>query len=140
MPDKTQTGSCLCGKVHYNFLQAKVISNHHCHCSDCQKSTGSGKATIVMVPDAALDVEGNLKFFTVTGTADSHISRGFCSDCGSPVISFVEESSGIKFIKAGTLDDSSWASVASNFWGSSAANGSPADEEIHTFTQNPDLG
>ena len=140
MPDKTQTGSCLCGKVHYNFLQAKVISSHHCHCSDCQKSTGSGKATIVMVPDAALDVEGNLKFFTVTGTADSHISRGFCSDCGSPVISFVEESSGIKFIKAGTLDDSSWASIASNFWGSSAANGSPADEEIHTFTQNPDLG
>ena len=140
MPDKTQTGSCLCGKVHYNFLQAKVISSHHCHCSDCQKSTGSGKATIVMVPDAALDVEGNLKFFTVTGTADSHISRGFCSDCGSPVISFVEENSGIKFIKAGTLDDSSWASVASNFWGSSAANGSPADEEIHTFTQNPDLG
>ena len=140
MPDKTQTGSCLCGKVHYNFLQAKVISSHHCNCSDCQKSTGSGKATIVMVPDAALDVEGNLKFFTVTGTADSHISRGFCSDCGSPVISFVEESSGIKFIKAGTLDDSSWASVASNFWGSSAANGSPADEEIHTFTQNPDLG
>ena len=140
MPDKTQTGSCLCGKVHYNFLQAKVISTHHCHCTDCQKSTGSGKATIVMVPDEALNVEGNLKFFTVTGTAGSHISRGFCSDCGSPVISFMEENSGVKFIKAGTLDDSSWVSVASNFWGSSAAEWSPADEEIHTFTHNPDLG
>jgi hypothetical protein len=93
-----------------------------------------------MVPDEALNVEGNLKFFTVTGTAGSHISRGFCSDCGSPVISFMEENSGIKFIKAGTLDDSSWVSVASNFWGSSAAEWSPADEEIHTFTHNPDLG
>jgi hypothetical protein len=140
MPDKTQTGSCLCGKVHYNFLQAKVISTHHCHCTDCQKSTGSGKATIVMVPDEALNVEGNLKFFTVTGTAGSHISRGFCSDCGSPVISFMEENSGVKFIKAGTLDDSSWVSITSNFWGSSAQAWSPADEESHTFTHNPDLG
>ena len=117
MPDKTQTGSCLCGKVHYNFLQAKVISTHHCHCTDCQKSTGSGKATIVMVPDEALNVEGNLKFFTVTGTAGSHISRGFCSDCGSPVISFMEENSGVKFIKAGTLDDSSWVSDYVKFLG-----------------------
>jgi|TARA_B110000503_G_C6912008_1_gene315058 hypothetical protein len=139
MPDKIQNGSCLCGNVHYSFLQKNAISTHHCHCRDCQKSTGSGKATIVMIPDESLNLEGSLKFYTVTGTAGSHISRGFCDNCGSPVMSFIEENPGIKLIKAGTLDNSSWVSIASNFWGSSAAVWSPADEVIHTFTENPDF-
>ena len=92
-----------------------------------------------MIPDEALTLEGSLKFFTVTGTAGSHISRGFCGDCGSPVMSFIEENPGIKLIKAGTLNNSSWVSVMSNFWSSSAAEWSPADQAVHTFTENPDF-
>ena len=42
-------GGCLCGLVRYNFDKDDVISSHHCHCKDCQKSTGSGKATIVLI-------------------------------------------------------------------------------------------
>ena len=95
---KLQKGGCLCGNFKYQFSQSDVISAHHCHCTDCQKSTGSGKATIVMIPDESLVAEGSLKFYTVKGTAGSHISRGFCENCGSPVISFVEENSSTKFM------------------------------------------
>ena len=140
MSDEIKRGGCLCGKIEYEFDSSKVISAHHCHCKDCQKSTGSGKATIVMLPEEDLTLSGNLKFYTVTGTAGSHISRGFCEECGSPVISFVEENAGIKFIKAGTLNDSSWLSIASNFWSSTANQWSPTDESLHSFTHNPDLG
>ena len=48
------TGSCLCGNFSYHFDRDHVISAHHCHCKDCQKMTGSGKATIVMVPTESL--------------------------------------------------------------------------------------
>ena len=44
-----ETGRCQCGKVYYSFPRKKVISAHHCHCKDCQRITGSGKATIVFV-------------------------------------------------------------------------------------------
>ena len=91
MSNEIKGGGCLCGNINYEFDSSKVISAHHCHCKDCQKSTGSGKATIVMIPEENLILSGNLKFYTVTGTAGSHISRGFCEDCGSPVISFVKE-------------------------------------------------
>ena len=139
MTDTNQTGSCLCGKIQYNFNQSKVLSAHHCHCRDCQKSTGSGKATIIMIPEDALSINGNLKFYSVIGSQGSHINRGFCENCGSPVISFMEENSGIKFIKAGTLDDSAWLTIASNFWSSTANTWSPIDNEVHTFTHNPNL-
>jgi len=139
MMKEKQTGGCLCGKINYSFDRKAVISAHHCHCVDCKKSTGSGKATILLIPSNSLNINGNLKFFTVAGTAGSNVSRGFCKDCGSPLISFVEENPDIKFIKAGSIDDSSWVTADSNFWSSSASPWSPADKEIHDFTHNPDF-
>ena len=69
----------------------------------------------------------------------SSVSRGFCEECGSQLVSFVEENPDIKFIKVGSLDDSSWVTIASNFWSSTAYPWSPADESIQTFTHNPDF-
>ena len=41
------TGSCQCGNIEIEFDNKKVISAHHCYCKDCQRSTGTGKATIL---------------------------------------------------------------------------------------------
>ena len=139
MTEEIQSGGCLCGKISYKFNKSEAISAHHCHCLDCQKSTGSGKATILLVPDSSLEIDGNLKFFTVQGSDGSHISRGFCENCGSPLISFVEENTDIKFIKVGSINDSSWVNADSNFWSSTSNKWSPVDETIHSFSRNPDF-
>ena len=137
MSEDKKTGSCLCGEVSYSFKESSVISAHHCHCKDCQKSTGSGKATIVMIPENALQMKGEIKIYTVTGTDGSHVTRGFCESCGSPLISYIEEMQGIRLIKAGSLDDSSWLKIDSNFWSSTAREWSPVDETLHSFIKNP---
>ena len=139
MDIELQSGGCLCKKISYKFDRSHVISAHHCHCRDCQKSTGSGKATILLIPNESLQINGELKYYTVTGSAGSNISRGFCAECGSPLISFVKENPDIKFIKAGSIDDSAWINADSNFWSSTAKSWSPVDETIHTFTHNPDF-
>ena len=137
MSEDKKTGSCLCGEVSYSFNESSVISAHHCHCKDCQKSTGSGKATIVMIPENALQMKGEIRIYTVTGTDGSHVTRGFCESCGSPLISYIEEMQGIRLIKAGSLDDSSWLKIDSNFWSSTAREWSPVDETLHSFIKNP---
>ena len=104
MDSELQSGGCLCKKITYKFDKSHVISAHHCHCTDCQKSTGSGKATILLIPNESLQINGELKYYTVTGSAGSNISRGFCAECGSPLISFVKENPDVKFIKAGSID------------------------------------
>ena len=139
MTDEIQKGGCLCGNVSYEFNKPSSMTTHHCHCKDCQKSTGSGKATIMLIPKDELKISGELKFYTVTGSAGSHVSRGFCENCGSPLVSFVEENADIRFIKLGSLNDSSWVNVESNFWSSTANSWSPADEEIFSFTHNPEF-
>ena len=139
MIDEIQKGGCLCGNVSYEFNKPSSMTTHHCHCKDCQKSTGSGKATIMLIPKDELKISGELKFYTVTGSAGSHVTRGFCENCGSPLVSFVEENADIRFIKLGSLNDSSWVNVESNFWSSTANSWSPADEEIFSFTHNPEF-
>ena len=130
-------GGCLCGKVNYSFDSEGLISASHCHCTDCRKSTGSGKATIIMIQDSSLEINGEIKYFSVTGTDGAQVSRGFCKECGSPLISKIEGVDGVKLIKAGGLDDSSWLNIDSNFWGDSAESWSPIDSSIHTFKKNP---
>ena len=139
MIDEIQKGGCLCGNVSYEFNKPSSMTTHHCHCKDCQKSTGSGKATIMLISKDELKISGELKFYTVTGSAGSHVTRGFCENCGSPLVSFVEENADIRFIKLGSLNDSSWVNVESNFWSSTANSWSPADEEIFSFTHNPEF-
>tara|TARA_B100000427_G_scaffold154716_1_gene128683 strand:+ start:6460 stop:6867 length:408 start_codon:yes stop_codon:yes gene_type:complete len=130
-------GKCLCENISYSFDSTSVISASHCHCKDCQRSTGSGKATIIMINENTLKIKGKLKYFTVSGTDGAEVSRGFCEECGSPLISKIKGMEGIKLIKAGGLDDSSWVTVDSNFWGDSAENWSPVDVSKHTFPKNP---
>ena len=137
MTNNLVKGGCLCAAVQYHFDKINVISAHHCHCKDCQKSTGSGKATIVLVPSSLITIEGEIKFYTVTGKDGGHVSRGFCSECGSQLISYLEEMQEIKFVKAGSLMDSSWIEIQSSFWSSTAQHWSPIDEEITNFTHNP---
>ena len=74
-----ETGSCLCGSVNYSFQRNKVISGHHCHCKDCQKATGSGKATILVLAKKSLTIKGDPKFYETVGSGGMHINRGFCS-------------------------------------------------------------
>ena len=136
---KQETGECLCGDVKYQFEREQVISAHHCHCKDCQKITGSGKATIVMIPTEALNTDGELKSFTVTGTDGAHVTREFCPNCGSPLVSYLEEIPAVRFIKAGTLTDSSWVTIDSSFWSCTAEPWSPIDTSSEAFEKNPPL-
>ena len=131
------SGGCLCGQVSYSFDRSQVISAHHCHCTDCQKSTGSGKATIVLVPTTAFDLEGECKTYTVTGTDGSHVTRGFCDNCGSPLVSFIEENPALRIVKEGCIFDSSWIEISSSFWSDSAVAWSPVDEEHPLIPKNP---
>jgi hypothetical protein len=130
-------GGCLCTAVRYRFEREAMLSAHHCHCRDCQKCTGSGKATILMLPRPALELTGTLKTFTVIGSAGSHVNRAFCPECGSPILSHVDELPGMVFVKAGSLDDSAWVEIQSSFWGSTAVGWSPTDTTKPLAPGNP---
>lgn len=132
-----ETGGCLCGDLTYKFDRDAVISAHHCHCKDCQRSTGSGKATLILVPNDALETTGELKTYTVIGSEGAHVNRGFCPNCGCQTMSNLDEMPVMTIVKVGTLDDSSWVKIDSSFWADTAEDWSPVDPRVPSFEKNP---
>jgi hypothetical protein len=130
------TGSCLCGQLSYELDETSAVGGMHCHCTDCRKATGSGKASIINFPKSAVKLSGSYKTYETIGTGGLHIQRGFCPDCGSQLMTLVGEMPDNIFIKAGTMDDSSWAQFDISIWGDSAQDWSPADQRLPVLPKN----
>ena len=103
------TGHCLCGKLTYSVRDAEPMTVALCHCEDCRRQSGAPFSLNVGFDREALTLEGPTKTYITTG-ADTGETREriFCPECGSPILSILAEASDIVFLKAGTLDDSSW--------------------------------
>jgi hypothetical protein len=110
-------GGCLCGSVRY-VSDAEPMLVAVCHCSTCQKNTGSAFSLNIGLPSSSVTVTGEslATYEDHTGASGKPFFRAFCSRCGSPIYGRGEAYSGITFIKAGTLDDSSWVKPGIHMW------------------------
>ena len=80
-------GGCMCGAVRYESATDAVMQAS-CYCRDCQRSTGSAFAPVLLVPKEAFKLtKGELKHYEVTGDSGNKVSRAFCANCGSPIMS-----------------------------------------------------
>lgn len=138
--DQSFTGHCLCGAITFDgVVPTEQVLAVHCHCKDCQRATGSGFATVVAVPEAQLNVHGTVAQYTVSGATGGEVSREFCSNCGSPMFTSAALSPGLRFIKAGVLDDSSWVTPVMACWTERRASWCVIDEALPCVPQNPDF-
>ncbi len=98
------SGGCLCGAVRYESTSEPTVAGH-CHCVDCRKTSGSGHCSHIGLPDAALRVIGEVKFYDAPTDSGNTVSRGFCPTCGSAIYSTNSGMPGMAFVRASSLDD-----------------------------------
>jgi hypothetical protein len=101
------TGSCLCGGTTYTITGDQNTVGI-CHCTHCQKQSGSAFSIVVLTPAANVTLKGKLTRYADTGESGLPIYRSFCPTCGSAVITEADAMPATTIIKAGTLDDTSW--------------------------------
>ncbi|HWI29170.1 MAG TPA: GFA family protein [Stellaceae bacterium] len=129
-------GGCLCGQARYH-ADVEPAFVGVCHCTDCQRYSGSAFATVVALPAPALTVTGRLKTFTKEGDSGKPMHRRFCPECGSGVVEEAEALPGIAMINAGTLDDRSWLNPASAIYCDSAQHWVQLGGEMKRFAKTP---
>jgi len=113
------SGGCACGTIRYECT-AEPIMALNCHCRDCQRATGTAYASGIFVPGPALRItKGDPRYYATTADSGNLASRGFCPDCGSPLLA---RSSGHSMIVifASSLDDPSWHRPTMDVWVSKA--------------------
>ena len=96
----SKSGKCLCGDVSFTYDSDPGIFLI-CHCTDCQKSTGSPLASIIVIPESDFKVNGS----TGSYECEAKVTRSFCKNCGSRVPRF-SSGRGAMMVPIGSTMDS----------------------------------
>lgn len=100
------SGGCLCGKTRYQLTSSPLII-HCCHCTDCQRETGSAFAINSQIEaDRIVLVEGATKPTQMPTKSGKGQIVSRCSDCHVTLWStFGGMGDKIRVLRMGTLDE-----------------------------------
>jgi hypothetical protein len=119
-PNFPLKGGCACGAVRYE-IAAPPLAIYACHCTDCQRRTGTAFALNMPVRTSSLRiVAGAPKGWRSASSNGATATSWFCGDCGGRIYGERDGRPDIMVIRAGTLDDTSWVRPAAHFFVRSA--------------------
>lgn len=111
-----------------------------CHCRDCQRATGAGGVSVVIVPPASFTfTRGTPQYYFTESVAMGEHKRGFCPECGSPLTGAENRAgtSGMVGITVASLDDPSGFRPQVHAWVSDAQPWDSFEPGVPKFDQYP---
>ncbi|MDY8107942.1 GFA family protein [Fulvimarina sp. 2208YS6-2-32] len=98
--DKLSHGECRCGRVRF-LVRGEPLVTSACHCTGCQKMTGSAFSLSALYPISAFEVtEGE----TVIGGLHGGLRHQFCDHCKSWLFTLIEGMDELVNVRATLLD------------------------------------
>jgi hypothetical protein len=100
----TLEGRCYCGAVRYR-TEGDPILKVQCHCRECQYVSGGAPNFTMAMPEAGFTwVQGAPKQFRRSDLPNP-VTREFCGECGTQLVTRAPALPGAVLLKVGTLDD-----------------------------------
>jgi hypothetical protein len=122
------TGSCHCGAIAY---EAEVDAERVviCHCTDCQKLTGSAYRVSVGTTRQQLVVRhGVPAIYVKTLDRGARRAQAFCSACGSPLFTYDVDHPEALGLRVGCIDQRRGLRPVKQIWCQSAL---PWSMDVH---------
>ncbi len=130
------TGSCLCGKVSYQFSNDAMVFQY-CHCSRCKKITGSAHASNMFVkPENFKWVHGDEFLRRYELPTAKYFSTSFCVNCGSSM-PWLSRSGKAVIVPAGSLDDDPQIKPNQNIYYHDKASWYVSVDDLKKYDQSP---
>lgn len=130
-------GGCQCGAIRYEVVgePRQVVV---CHCTDCQRQSGSAFGMTMVVDEAAFRVtHGEPKTFMSKSDTGRVKLGAFCPQCGTRIYHKPEWRRGTISVKPGTLDDTSWLRPQVHLWTSRKQGWVTIPEGVEAHEQQP---
>lgn len=101
-------GKCCCGEVSYQLLKSPLFVQA-CHCSLCQRTTGSVCNVISVIETTEFEVEsGELLTFNFTGGSGAIYHVYACKNCGTGLWGRPQQPvKDITYVRSGSFVDTS---------------------------------
>lgn len=133
---KSISGSCLCGAVSYQF-QGDPKGFQYCHCSRCQKVSGSAHGSIMFVKSEQFKwISGENLVNRYEVPEAQFYASCFCRNCGSSLPWEVKGTNNIA-IPAGTLDQDPGIKPRRNIYYDSRACWLESSGDLKSFSEGP---
>jgi len=132
-----KNGRCQCGQVSYT-LDGAPLMTYACHCSDCQKRTGSAFSEGMLVLESDLMLAGNLSTWTRTGSSGAAKTRHSCADCGNVMYGTADNMPGMLLLQPGTLDSPAEVKPQAHIWTRSAQSWLRIPPEVPQWETQPE--
>jgi hypothetical protein len=134
----TLNGSCLCGAIRYS-VRTHVTELRACHCTNCQKISGSGGTVNAIIPSKDFYiVQGTPKRYTKAADSGRVLHRYFCADCGAAIYSQREIAPERVVVRAGAFDNPPPMKLTAHIWTKSARNWDAIDPAAQQVPGQPD--
>ena len=98
----TLTGRCLCGLVRFE-ISAPPRSAIYCHCTRCQRRTGTGAAASARLEPGSLTVVAGAEFIR-SYQPENGFAKDFCGECGGALWSRDPDDPEAKSVRLGAID------------------------------------
>lgn len=138
MSSSTYTGGCNCGALRYEAAAEPLMAGH-CQCRDCQRESGTGHASQIAFPRAAVKLEGKATHWDKSADSGNIVTRAFCPTCGSPVYSLNTGMPDFFFVRAASLDDPARYAPQMVVYASSAFAWDHLDPSLPRFAKMPPM-
>jgi len=124
------SGGCACGAIRYEST-AEPVMMLHCHCRDCQRSSGGPFSSYVIVPTEACKLsQGSLRFHASPSEARGKTHR-------SPIQVKPDAFPHFVAIRTASLDDPSRFNPQVDVWTSDAHPWDHMDPALPKFKKYP---
>lgn len=113
-------GRCICDATRYRVTE-EPLTVYACHCTDCQKRSGSAFGLSMWVRRSAIEMtKGEAAVHSSLGADGSPRHGRICAQCGTRLWSEPPKHPGLSVVRPGTLEDTSWLKPVAHIWTRSA--------------------
>ena len=113
-------GSCHCGGVRYEAA-VDPARTAICHCTDCQKLTGSAYRVSVPAQQGSFRLlAGKPSVYIKVGDNGARRAQAFCPSCGSPLYTYDADDPEVFGLRIGCIDERAWLVPTKQKWCRSA--------------------
>jgi hypothetical protein len=97
------TGGCLCGAVRYE-VSAPFVTAGYCHCTRCQRRTGTAAAVSALVSPGTFTVTSGRRNIRDYDPGGGSNIKSFCVHCGSGLYAWHPDYPDRVAVRLGTVD------------------------------------
>ena len=96
------TAACDCGAVRLT-LNGPVLAMFQCSCVNCQKVSGGGHSSVLLVPAGAATMSGETISYSRPAASGATFTRHFCAVCGTTALAGSSRAPEVAIVPVGLL-------------------------------------